>query len=145
VVVGGHERGVLARQRPGYMVMDLDLEEKIARKEKSRTGSATGARTVENIGVLGLGYNPNQHNKGRPKKTKKGHQIRCKRSTTMSQVAPASRRLLRRLSSGHSPRRHDSRPRAKEGCARSTHVVGRGGLTLHGGASNSGRQRAPTK
>jgi hypothetical protein len=71
VVVGGHERGVLARQRPGYMVMDLDLEEKIERKEKSRTGSATGARTVENIGVLGLGYNPNQHNKGRPKKTKK--------------------------------------------------------------------------
>jgi hypothetical protein len=39
------------------MVMDLDLEEMTVRKEKSRTDSSTG--------VLGIGFNPNRHNKGR--------------------------------------------------------------------------------
>jgi hypothetical protein len=41
------------------MVVDLDLKEKTARKEKPRTGSATGASAVENTGVLELGFNPN--------------------------------------------------------------------------------------
>jgi hypothetical protein len=47
------------------MVMDLDLEEKTMRKEKLRTGSTTGAITMENTGMLGLGFNPNRHNKVR--------------------------------------------------------------------------------
>jgi hypothetical protein len=41
------------------MVLDLDLEEMTMSKEKPRTSSATGASTVENTGVLGLGFNPN--------------------------------------------------------------------------------------
>jgi hypothetical protein len=39
--------------------MDLDLEERITRKKKLRTDSATDASTVENTGVLG--FNPNRH------------------------------------------------------------------------------------
>jgi hypothetical protein len=68
------------------MVMDLDprkQENKTARKEKPRTDSPTGANTVENTDVLGLGFNPNRHNKERPKKIRKNHQIWCKRSTWM--------------------------------------------------------------
>jgi hypothetical protein len=53
------------------MVMDLDLEEKIVRKEKLRSTTATNASTVEKTCVLGLVFNPNWHNKGRPKKTRK--------------------------------------------------------------------------
>jgi hypothetical protein len=69
-VVGGHEKGgVLTRRRLGSMVEALDLEEMVARNEKLRTGSAIIASTVENTSVLGLGFNPNQHNK--EKKTKK--------------------------------------------------------------------------
>jgi hypothetical protein len=64
---------VLTRRRLGYMVMDLDLEEKTMRKEKLRTGSATSTSMVDNTSMPGLGYNPNWHNKGRPKKTRKGH------------------------------------------------------------------------
>jgi hypothetical protein len=62
--------GALIRQRPGHMVVDLDLEEKTARKEKLRTSLATGASTVENTVVLGLGFNPNRHIKERNKKVK---------------------------------------------------------------------------
>jgi hypothetical protein len=58
VVVGGLERGALTQRRPDYMVVDLDIEEMTVRKEKPRTGSATGASTVENTDVLGLGFKP---------------------------------------------------------------------------------------
>jgi hypothetical protein len=45
----------------------LDLEEMVARNEKLRTDSAIIASTVENTSVLGLGFNPNQHNKEKKK------------------------------------------------------------------------------
>jgi hypothetical protein len=51
------------------MLVDLDLEEKTTRQEKSRTDSATG--------VLGLGFNPNQHMRERNKKAKSNQQIWC--------------------------------------------------------------------
>jgi hypothetical protein len=38
------------------MVVDLDIEEMPVRKEKPRTGSATGTSTVENTDMLGLGF-----------------------------------------------------------------------------------------
>jgi hypothetical protein len=47
------------------MVMDLDLEEMTVRKEKPMIDSATGTSTVENTDMLGLGFNPSWHNKGR--------------------------------------------------------------------------------
>jgi hypothetical protein len=88
VVVGRLERrGVLTQWRLEYMVEALDLEEMTARKKKLRTGSATDASTVENTSVLGLGFNPNQHNNKKKQENKIGHQIRCKRSTTTSQAA----------------------------------------------------------
>jgi hypothetical protein len=57
---GGWTRkgGVLTRRRLDYMVMNLDLEEMTARKEKLSTGSATGASMVEDTSVLGLGFKP---------------------------------------------------------------------------------------
>jgi hypothetical protein len=68
VVVGGHEKGgVLTRRRLGSVVEALDLEEMVARNEKLRTDSAIIASTVENTSVLGLGFNPNQHNKEKKK------------------------------------------------------------------------------
>jgi hypothetical protein len=60
--------GVLTMRRPNYMVVDLDLEEMTTRKEKPRTGLATGASVVENTDVLGLGFIPNRYNKERHKK-----------------------------------------------------------------------------
>jgi hypothetical protein len=60
------------------MVVDLDLEEMTERKEKPRTGSATGASAVENTCVLGLGFNPNQHNTEKDTRKTRGQQIRCK-------------------------------------------------------------------
>jgi hypothetical protein len=42
-----------------------------------RTGSAIGASAVENIGVLGIGFKPNRHNKEICKKTRKGQQMQC--------------------------------------------------------------------
>jgi hypothetical protein len=41
------------------LAVDVDLDKKTVRKEKSRIGSTTGASAVENTGVLGLGFNPN--------------------------------------------------------------------------------------
>jgi hypothetical protein len=62
---GWIEMCVLTRRRPGYMVMDLDLEEMTVRKEKPRIDSATGKSTVENTDMLELGFNLSWHNKGR--------------------------------------------------------------------------------
>jgi hypothetical protein len=80
VVVGGLRWVSLTRRRLGYLVMNLDLEEKTMRKEKPKTGSATD--------VLGLGFNPNQYNRGR--KQEKSTRSVAKRSTRTSQVVPAS-------------------------------------------------------
>jgi hypothetical protein len=57
--------GVLTRWRPGHMV---DLEQKRgedSEEEKPRSGSVTGASTVKNTGMLGLGFTPNRHERRR--------------------------------------------------------------------------------
>jgi hypothetical protein len=44
---GWIEIDISTRWRSGHIVVDLDLEEKTARKEKPRIGSAISASTVE--------------------------------------------------------------------------------------------------
>jgi hypothetical protein len=49
--------GVLTRQRPSHMVVDLDLQE---RRNRGPPRPPMQARW-KNTDVLGLGFNPNRH------------------------------------------------------------------------------------
>jgi hypothetical protein len=70
------------------LAVDVDLDKKTVRKEKSRTGSTTGASAVENTGVLGLGFNPNWHIKENKQEVKVANR---------SNAGAAQRRAWRRL------------------------------------------------
>jgi hypothetical protein len=58
MVVGGYEEGCLDLATIEFHGGALDLEVEMARKEKPRTSSTTGASTMVNTSVLVLGFKP---------------------------------------------------------------------------------------
>jgi hypothetical protein len=58
MVVGGYEEGCLDPATIEFHGGALDLEVEMARKEKPRTSSTTGASTMVNTSVLVLGFKP---------------------------------------------------------------------------------------
>jgi hypothetical protein len=75
-------------------MMDLVRKQRRLRGGRPRTGSAIGVSTVGNTGVLGLGFNPNQHIQEKQQE-KKGltdlvHKRQTKKPSSAGKPAPSS-------------------------------------------------------